>query len=151
MRFGRRRICTAGQIVRDRTSRLIAALLAGVIAISVNTAMLVGADAYGKKTAHSGLVRLLVDVADGLAGRVVLTARWSTIFSPAVSSARFQLVFHVLIGLLMAIFYAYLVEPALIGFAVVHTIFFVILAVLYEPLRKRLALPLCDCEQESAH
>jgi hypothetical protein len=193
MRFGRRRICTAAQIVRDRTSRLIAALLAGVIAISVNTAMLVGADAYGIKTAHGGLLRLLADVADGLAGRIVLTARWNTIFSPAVSSARFQLVFHVLIGLLMAIFYAYLVEPALIfrpwvkgliyaatvwmlnaiivlpligegfagsrhlsaagmiGFAVAHTIFFVILAVLYEPLRKRLALPLCDCGRESAH
>jgi hypothetical protein len=94
-----------------------------------------------------------------------------------VSSARFEFFFHVFVGLLMALFYAYVVEPALvgrpwvkglicavavwmlnaiivlpligeglagsrrlgaagmIGFAAAHTIFFVLLAVLYAPLR----------------
>jgi hypothetical protein len=38
-----------------------------------------------------------------------------------------------------------------IGFALAHTVFFVLLAVLYEPTRKRLVLPLCDCRRGSAH
>jgi hypothetical protein len=151
--------------VRDRTSRPIAALLAGAVAIG----------------------------ADGLAGRLGMTAWWSTTVLPAVPSARFQVAFHVLVGLLMAVLYTYVVEPALIGrpwlkeliyaasvwilnaiivlpligegfagsrhlsaagmlgFASAHTVFFVPLAVLYEPTRKRLVPPFCDCRRGSSH
>jgi hypothetical protein len=174
-----------GQAMRDRASRPIAALLSGAVAISVNTSLLACVDAFGLKTAHGGLLRLLEDMAGGIAGQLGLTAWWSTIFS-AVSSARFQFFFHVFVGLLMAIFYAYVVEPTLIGrpwvkgliyaafvwivnavivlpligegfagsrslgaagmigFAVAHTVFFVLLAVLYEPMRKQLEMSHTD-------
>jgi hypothetical protein len=164
----------AGQ---DRRSRLVAALEAGAVAIGVNTALLAGADSIGFTTARGGLLRLLKDIAGGLAPRVSLEGVWKDVLAPATSGALFQTAFHVVVGLLMAIFYAYLLEPLLpgrplvkgliyaalvwllnafavlpligegiagsrqldiagmVGFAVIHTVFFVLLAVLYAPLR----------------
>lgn len=174
-----------GRAMMDRASRPIAALLSGAVAISVNTSLLASVDAFGLKTAHGGLLRLLEDLAGGIAGQLGLTAWWSTIVT-AVSSAHFQFFFHVFVGLLMAIFYAYVVEPTsigrpcvkgliyaafvwivnavivlpligegfagsrslgaggMIGFAVAHTVFFVLLAVLYEPMRKQLEMSHTD-------
>ena len=53
-------------------SRLIASLLAGAIAIAVNTALLEGADAIGFTTARGGLLRLLKDLAAQIAPDVNL-------------------------------------------------------------------------------
>jgi hypothetical protein len=85
------------------------------VTIGVNTTLLAGADALGLKTEHGGLLRLLEDVADGIAVRLGLAAWWSAATLPVVSSAHFEFFFHVFVGLVMAVFYAYVLEPALIG------------------------------------
>ena len=99
----------------DRVFRPIAALLAGAVAIGVNTMLLAGADAVGLATAHGGLLRLLEDVANEIAVRLGLASWWGTAILPVVSSAHFEFFFHVFVGLLLAVFYAYVAEPALIG------------------------------------
>ena len=158
-------------------SPLVASLEAGALAIGANTALLAGADAVGFTTARGGLLRLLKDIAGGLAPFVGLDGVWNDVLAPATSGAFFQTAFHVVVGLLMAIFYAYVLEPVLpgrpwikgliysalvwllnafavlpligegiagsrqlgiagmVGFAAIHTVFFVLLAVLYARLR----------------
>ena len=158
-------------------SRLDASLTAGAIAIAVNTALLAGADAIGFTTARGGLLRLLKDLAAQAAPHVGLADTWNNVLAPATSGDLFRNVFHVVVGLLMALFYAYILEPILpgkplvkgllyalivwllnafvvlpaigegiagsrylglpgmIGFAVIHTVFFVLLAVLYARFR----------------
>lgn len=143
--------------------RTLAALIAGAIAIALNTAALAAADLVPLATARGGLLRLLMMVTGG------------AIQIPA--SGAFQLGFHVVVGLAMALFYAWVLEPVLQGpswlrgliyavavwlanaavvlpsigegfagrrhltpegilwFAAAHTMFFVVLAVLYERLR----------------
>jgi hypothetical protein len=158
-------------------SPLVASLEAGALAIGANTALLAGADAIGFTTARGGLLRLLKDIAGGLAPFLGLEGVWKDMLAPATSGAFFQTAFHVVVGLLMAIFYAYVLEPVLpgrpwvkgliyalavwllnafavlpligegiagsrqlgiagmVGFAAIHTVFFVLLAVLYARLR----------------
>ena len=99
----------------DRVFRPIRALLAGAVAIGMNTTLLAGADELGLKTAHGGLLRLLECVGDGIAARLSQAAWRDTAILPLVSSAHFEFFFHVFVGLLIAVFYAYVVEPALIG------------------------------------
>jgi len=77
------------------------AMLAGAIAIEVNTALLAVADAAGLPTAHGGLLRLLHDIAVPA--------------MPMPSGGAIQLVFHILVGLVMAVVYAVLLEPWLPG------------------------------------
>lgn len=89
--------------------RLAAALAAGVPAIAVNTLLLQAGTWMGIESGHGGLLRWLrlqlapVFEASGLSGR------WPRL--PAVSSATVALVFHVAVGLVMALFYAFAVEP----------------------------------------
>jgi hypothetical protein len=158
-------------------SRLIASLMAGAIAIAVNTALLEGADAIGFTTARGGLLRLLKDLAAQIAPYVNLADTWTNVLAPATTGDLFRNLFHVFVGLLMALFYAYVLEPALpgkplvkgliyaalvwllnaflvlpaigegiagsrflgvpgmIGFAAIHTVFFVLLALLYARFR----------------
>ncbi|MHC1479162.1 hypothetical protein ACYJW8_02825 [Frateuria aurantia] len=135
------------------------ALAAGAIAITVNSALLNGADCLGLPTAHGGLLQLLLRWLDGRP-------------SPPVNPLT-ALGFHGLVGLGMALFYAAWLEPrrsapawqcglyyaavvwllnagavlpllgqglagsrvlrpaGIAAFAVAHTVFFVLLAVLY--------------------
>jgi len=95
--------------------RLGPALSAGGIAIAVNTTMLAGADAAGLKTAHGGLLRLLQNLGGWLAGLLGAPGWWSTSLVPFTSGATVQFGFHVFVGLLMAVVYAYLLEPVLPG------------------------------------
>jgi hypothetical protein len=146
------------------TPRVIAALLAGVFAIVLNTAVLAAADLVPLATAHGGLLRLLAILTGGA-------------ISP--TGAAFQTGFHVAVGLAMAVFYAFALEPFLRGpswfrgllyalavwlanaaivlpatgegfagsrhltlagmvwFAAAHTLFFVVQAMLYSRLRAR--------------
>ena len=162
---------------KDSRSRLAASLIAGAVAIAVNTALLAGADALGLITARGGLLRLLKDIAGRTAPLIDLAWVWNDVLAPATSGPVFQTGFHVVVGLLMAILYAFVLEPVLpgrpwvkgliyaglvwllnafavlpligegiagsrqlgvagmVGFAVIHTVFFVLLAVLYERLR----------------
>jgi hypothetical protein len=158
-------------------SRLSAALAAGAIAIAVNTALLEGADAIGFTTARGGLLRLLKDLAAQLAPHLDLADTWNNVLAPATTGDSFRNLFHIVVGLLMALFYAYVLEPILpgkslvkglvyaaivwllnafvvlpaigegiagsrylglagmTGFAVIHTVFFVLLALLYARFR----------------
>jgi hypothetical protein len=143
--------------------RTLAALLAGAVAIALNIAALAAADLVPLATARGGLLRLLVMLTGGI------------LAIPAGSA--FQAVFHLVVGLAMALFYALVLEPMLRGpswlrgliyavavwlanaavvlpatgegfagsrdltlagmvwFAAAHTLFFVVLAVLYKSLR----------------
>src|SRR5680860_1555873 len=158
-------------------SRLLASLVAGAIAIAVNTGLLAGADAVGFVTARGGLLRLVKMIIGDLAPLAGFADLWTGVIAPATSGAAFRTGFHVFVGLLMALFYAYVLEPVLpgrplvkgliyaaivwlanafvvlpsigqgiagshqlgaagmAGFAVIHTVFFVLLALLYAHLR----------------
>lgn len=89
------------------------ALLAGGIAIALNTFVLSLADVAHLPTAHGGLLKLLMlwfgPVADQLAGFVGRpdVRLWLT------RAASFQLGFHILVGLIMAVVYALFVSPLL--------------------------------------
>jgi len=162
---------------QEGRSRLAASLLACTVAIAANTALLAGADDAGFTTVRGGLLRLLKTIAGGLASRANLEGLWTETLAPATSGAGFQTGFHVCVGLLMAVFYAFVLEPVLpgrplvkgliyavlvwllnafmvlpligegiagsrylgaagmIGFAAIHTVFFVLLALLYPRFR----------------
>lgn len=165
-----------GHLARQtRRERMVIALQTGAVAIGVNTALLALADAVGFTTSHGGLLRLVKDVI------TAFSAAAATALAPIFSSAAFQTVFHLGVGLLMAIFYAFVVEPVMggsawlkgflyaaatwllnafvvlpmigegiagsrhlgvagiVGFAVIHTVFFVLLAILFAQFEERRA------------
>ena len=99
---------------RER-SRLSAALLAGSLAIAVNTALLIGADGIGFTTARGGLLRLVKTMAGDLAAVLNLETFWTRTLAPATTGFAFQTGFHVVVGLLMALLYAFVLEPILPG------------------------------------
>jgi hypothetical protein len=143
----------------------LAALLAGAVAIVLNTAALAAANLVPLATAHGELLRFLVILTSG------------AIRIPP--DGAFQTGFHIAVGLAMALFYAFALEPVLRGpswlrgllyavavwladalivlpttgdgiagsrrltvagiawFAAAHTLFFVTLAILYAQLRQR--------------
>jgi hypothetical protein len=157
---------------------LRAALVAGTIAILSNTALLVGADAIHFTTARGGLLRLIKNRAGDAASSMGIGTWWTEVVLPATAGPTFQSGFHIVVGLLMAIFYAYVIEPRLtgkpwqkgvlysvlvwflnacvvlpalgegiagsrylplsgmVGFIVIHTVFFVLLGILYARFRK---------------
>ena len=82
-------------------SRLYAALLSGTIAIVLNTLALAAADLIPLATAHGGLLRFLVMMTGGAV--------------KAPTGSVFQTGFHLAVGVLMALFYAYALEPRLPG------------------------------------
>ncbi len=85
-----------------------AALIAGVAADVVNTAMLWGFQALGVSTAHGGLLRLLRSWGNGVASALAA--------SPLpVPTQGFQVGFHAAVGLIMAIGYAVVLESRLPG------------------------------------
>lgn len=78
-------------------NRLNAGLAAGSGAIVLNTLALKAADLVPLATAHGGLLRLV---------RILL---------PLPATPAFQTAFHLAVGILMALFYAYALEPLLPG------------------------------------
>jgi hypothetical protein len=94
-------------------SRLLPALAAGTVAIIINTLALKAADFVPLATAKGGLLRLLSSWFAPLLGPIGVAAAWSSLGLPGVASPAFQTGFHLAVGLMMAVFYAYLVEPLL--------------------------------------
>jgi hypothetical protein len=90
--------------------RVLAALLAGKIALVANVALLSIASASGIRTAHGGLFLLFTKIIHRVAPSLSFMDGWR-IFTPPVSQA----VFHIVTGLVMAIFYALVLEPKLPG------------------------------------
>jgi hypothetical protein len=159
-------------------SRLLPTLLAGTVAIIINTFALKAADWVPLATAKGGRRRLLSLWLLPFLQRIALASAWSSLGLPNAASPLFQTGFHLLVGVLMAIFYAYLIEPLLpagdlfkglaygvavwllnafvvlpatgegiagvvhlrpvgmIWYAAAHTLFFVILALLYGVLKR---------------
>lgn len=158
-------------------NRVATALLAGAIAIAINTALLAAADWIPLVTARGGLLKLLTINFGQPMARLGFSAIWAGLGLPAPGGSVFQIGFHVLVGLGMALLYGMAIEPALPGpawrkgviyavvvwvanavvilpwlgegfagsrnlrllgmgyFAAAHTIFFVLLAVLFTRFR----------------
>jgi hypothetical protein len=100
-----------------RTSRfrLYAALLSGAVASSANMVLLGTASTAAITTAHGGLLHLFEKTVRHLAPLLHLVAQtnqWSIL---PVSSAWLQNGFHVITGLFMAIFYAYILDQRIYG------------------------------------
>lgn len=159
------------------TASFIYAFAAGSIAIAINTSLLQMADWIPLQTAHGGLLKLIIQLLGGQLNGSALVGFWLGAGLPSPDSATFKIGFHVLVGLLMAEFYAFVLEPILVGntwrkslifalivwlanafillpltgegiagsrhlslagmgyFAVAHTLFFVLLALIYEQLK----------------
>jgi hypothetical protein len=153
--------------------------VAGAVAILLNTALLKLADAIALPTAHGGLLRLITPWTAGPMKVSGVAFAWRHIGGPPVNAPLFQVGFHLAVGMAMAVFYAFAVEPLLHGpavvkglsyaaavwllnaaavlpvtgegfagnshlslagmawFAAAHTVFFVVLAVLYSALCAR--------------
>ena len=94
-------------------SRLLPALVAGSVAIIINTLALKAADLVPLATAKGGLLRLLASWFASLLGWLGIVSAWSQVGLPDIASPIFQTGFHLAVGMLMALFYAYLVEPLL--------------------------------------
>ena len=90
--------------------RVVAALLAGMIALAANMAILSIASASGIRTAHGGLFLLFTKIIHRVVPSLSFMDGWK-IFTLPVSQA----VFHIVTGLVMAIFYALVLEPKLPG------------------------------------
>ena len=90
--------------------RVFAALLAGMIAVAANIALLSIASTARISTAQGGLFLLFTKIIHRVAPSRSFMDGWK-IFAPPVSQA----VFHIVTGLVMAIFYAVVLEPKLPG------------------------------------
>lgn len=97
------------------TWSLRAALLAGLVAVLVNTLLLDLARLIPLEVQGVALLKLLkLGLGDALA-RTSLAEAWNRLHLPAPDSAIFKAVFHIAVGLAMAVVYALLVEPLLRG------------------------------------
>src|SRR5260370_22031839 len=96
-----------------RLNRLGAALLAGSVAIVLNTLALNAADLFDLETAHGGLLRLIVSSLPSSIDRLGIASSSAAINGPPINSKTFQTGFHLLVGLLMALFYAFSLTPYL--------------------------------------
>ena len=94
-----------------RPNRIVAALLAGIVAIALNTLTLKAADLVPLATARGGLLRLITPWLSDPFEHLGIPLLWAMVGGPAPSAPAFQIGFHILVGLLMAMFYALLLEP----------------------------------------
>lgn len=95
-------------------TRVFAAALAGVVAISVNTAMLKAAAPLGILAESGGLLRLFVSLLRGPAEALGITVLWTSVGLPPPASLIFWLAFHYATGFGMVCLYV-LLEPRLPG------------------------------------
>lgn len=164
--------------ITKKNSRGIDALKAGMVAIAVNIFLLQLGRFFQVPTGHGGLFKWLTNLL-GFA-----PIHWHTGLTALLPSLFWKITFHIVVGLSMALAYAYLLVPLMIRyvpaiilglfyalvvwlfdamvvlpqlgmgwagsrvipyygllyFAIVHTVFFVLLAVLYERFQERRGL-----------
>src|SRR5215469_12129369 len=82
-------------------------LLAGIVAITVNTVLLDAAARRGLDTGNGVLLRLIRPWIGPLLDRTGLAHAWLTVGLPGPESHEFLLGFHIFIGMLMALTYGY--------------------------------------------
>ena len=102
-------------MLRKLPPTLLAALLAGAIAIVLNIFVLDAVKKAGVETLGGGLQKLM---RAKLSGTFVLTGiaqAWASIGLPGPEAPSFKIGFKVTVGLLMALTYALLCEPLLSG------------------------------------
>jgi hypothetical protein len=104
-----------------------AALIAGLIAIIANTLLLEAADLIPLVTARGGLLKLLKIYLSAPLADLGVAGLWASLPLPAPDSHAFKTAFHIVFGLLMAVFYAYVVEPLLPGTALMKGLLFALL------------------------
>jgi hypothetical protein len=95
--------------------RLGSALLAGAVAITLNTLALRAADLISLPTAHGGLLRLLSRWLSRPLQYLGISSAWSAASFAEPNAPVFQTGFHFFVGMLMALFYAFALEPVLSG------------------------------------
>ena len=159
--------------------RLTAALISGSAAIVLNTLVLKAADLVPLTTANGSLLRLFRSWLSRPLADTGIPSAWLRSGAPTPDGWVFQTGFHLLIGILMALLYARVLEPVLPGrdackgvvyaiavwllnaiivlpacgegfagsahltlagivwFASAHSLFFVVLAMMYGALRRR--------------
>jgi hypothetical protein len=93
--------------------RLVASLTAGSVAIALNTLLLKAAGTIHPPTARGGLLRLITPWFAGPLDRIGITLLWAQMNGPALNTPLFQASFHLFVGMLMALFYGFILEPAL--------------------------------------
>ena len=98
-----------------RVRRATIALLAGGIGIVINTLALKAADLVPLATARGGLLRLIRPWFAPILNQIGVAAWWDRLGAPLPGSAAFATGFHVVVGILMAEFYAYALESWLPG------------------------------------
>ena len=98
-----------------RHQRFGSALAAGAIAITANTLALKAADLIPLATAKGGLLRLIAPWVSPLLDATGAAAGWRAVGAPAPNTPLFQTAFHVAVGIAMALFYVYALEPLLRG------------------------------------
>ena len=96
-------------------SRLFAALVAGAIAILLNTLALKVADFIPLATARGGLLRLMTLWLAGLLHAMGFASLWAKLGAPPPASPAFQTGFHLLVGIVMALLYGFVLERILSG------------------------------------
>jgi hypothetical protein len=79
----------------------------------LNTVVLKAADIIHLPTAHGGLLRLLSFGFSKPLQQSGIASIWWAFGAPSPASQTFQIGFHVLIGLMMALFYAFVLEPTM--------------------------------------
>jgi hypothetical protein len=95
--------------------RLRSSLFAGAVAIMLNTLALRAADLIGLQTAHGGLLRLLSRWFSSSIQYLGISSLWSAAGLAEPNSAVFQTGFHLCVGMVMALFYSFALEPVLLG------------------------------------
>ena len=94
-----------------RPNRIVAALVAGTVAVVLNMFALKAADVVPLATARGGLLRLITPWLSGPFEQLGISRVWAMMGGPTPSAPVFQIGFHIFVGLLMAMFYALLLEP----------------------------------------
>jgi hypothetical protein len=162
-------------LMRGYGEKFKPAIISGVIAISANIVMLLVGHAVHIKTGHGGLLKALAIAFD------FYPIPWDAKVLLLLSPLSWKYIFHFFVGIIMAIIYAYMVDPALgeritviakgaayaatvwivnaavilpflgegfagyrvlplsgmIYFAMAHTLFFILLAVIYSKIYLR--------------
>lgn len=101
--------------IRSSRSTIGTVLLAGSIAIGINTALLAAADWIPLVTARGGLLKLLTRYFGPILSGAGVGSAWVGVGLPVPGGTTFQLGFHVAVGLLMAVLYGVVLEPLLPG------------------------------------
>ncbi len=95
-----------------RLAPAAASIIAGSVAIAANTALLWLSDGAGLRTAHGGLLRFLLEGGRRVLGGSAPGAWWREDLMVLATRGWFQLAFHLVVGLLMALAYGLVLRPS---------------------------------------